>query len=251
MALVDRDQALVALRSLDQRVRPVTLAERRVLPVSTHLAPLLPWEGLRRGTSIATEGDAAVSLALALLAEATTAGSWAAVVALPELGLAAAAELGVAVDRLALVPEVPRDAWPTVVAALVDAVDLVVVGPGPVRPTDVRRVAARAREAGAVLVPVGSWWPEPVDLRLTTVRTRWHGLGEGHGHLSARRARIESTGRRAAVRARRVDLWLPAAGGGIGTVEHPSLGEGTRPAPTTTGPDTRPTGRPAHLRPVG
>jgi len=239
MALVDRDHALEVLRALDQRVRPVTLADRQVLPVSTHLAPLLPWEGLRRGTSIATDGDAAMSLALALVAEATTAGSWVAAVGMPHLGLAAAAELGVAIDRLALVPDVPREGWPTVVAALVDAVDLVLVGPATVRPTDVRRVVARSREAGAVLVPVGRWWPEPVDLQLTVTRTRWHGLGEGHGHLGARRVRIESGGRRAAARARRVDLWLLAAGGGVATVDHPSLAG-------TLGEARR-----AHLRPVG
>jgi hypothetical protein len=266
MSLADRDHALGVLRSLDQRFRPVTLADRQVLPVIHPLRQLLPGEGLRRGTTIATDGDASVSLALALVAEATTTGSWAVAVGLPQLGLAAAAELGVALDRLALVPDVSRDTWPTVVAALVDAVDLVLVGPTTVRAADVRRVLARARERGAVLVPIGGGWPEPVDLTLTTSASRWHGLGAGHGHLRARRVRVDTSGRRDAARPRRADLWLPAPGGGVAPVDHPStrIGPATSdhagpssrtgpPTPARTGPDT-PTGtgaRPVRLRPVG
>lgn len=222
MSAADRVQALAELRVLDQRFRPVTLADRQVLPVHQHLQPLLPWEGVRRSTTIATAGDAQVSLALALVAEATATGSWAVAVGLPQLGLVAAGEMGVALDRIALVPHVDRQAWPTVVAALVDAVDVVLLGPVRARPTDVRRVLARARERGTVLIPVGDWWPEPVDLTLTVTRSRWHGLGWGHGQLRARRVRVETSGRRDAARPRSIDLWLPAEGGGVAPVDHPS-----------------------------
>ncbi|NBH10575.1 hypothetical protein GTY80_45970, partial [Amycolatopsis sp. SID8362] len=64
------------------------------------------------------------SLLLALLAPATAAGSWAAVVGLPSLGLAAAAEHGADLSRLALVPR-PGAEFPAVVAALLDGVDVV------------------------------------------------------------------------------------------------------------------------------
>jgi hypothetical protein len=222
MSVVDRVQALAELRSLDQRFRPVTLADRQVLPVSEHLLPLLPWDGLRRSTTVATAGAARVSLALALIAEATTTGSWAVMVGMPQLGLVAADELGVALDRVALVPDVDRQTWPTVVAALVDAVDLVLLGPTRARPTDVRRVLARARERGTVLVPVGGWWPEPLDLTITGAASRWHGLGSGHGQLRARRVRVEASGRRDAARPRATELWLPADGGGVAPVSHPS-----------------------------
>jgi hypothetical protein len=222
MAVPDRAQALAELRSLDQRFRPVTLADRQVLPTAEHLRPLLPWDGLRRGATVVTGGEAAVSLALALIAEATTTGSWAVVVGMPQLGLVAAAELGVALDRLALVPDVPREAWPTVVAALVDAVDLVLLGPARARPTDVRRVLARARERGTVLLPVGDWWPEPVDLTLTVGSSRWHGMGSGFGHLRARRVTVEASGRRDGARLRTAELWLPAEDGGVAPVRHPS-----------------------------
>ena len=238
MPAADRAHALAELRALDQRFRPVTLADRQVLPVADPLRHLLPGEGLRRGSTVATSGEAGVSLALALVAEATAAGSWVVAVGLPHLGLAAAGEMGVALDRLALVPEVPRDLWPTVVAALVDAVDLVLLGPNRVRPTDVRRVLARARERGVVLVPVGDWWPEPVDLTLAGSTSRWHGVGVGHGHLQARRVRVDAAGRRDAARRRATELWLPAEGGGVAPVGHPS----TRGNTSGVQPRLRPVG---------
>ena len=107
-----------------------------------------------RGSVTVVEGDgAATSLALALVAGPSAAGSWTAVVGCPGLGLAAAAEAGVALERLALVAEPEPGDWAGVVAALVGAVDVVVVGPTHrVRAADARRLAARARERGTVLV---------------------------------------------------------------------------------------------------
>ncbi|WP_157494477.1 hypothetical protein [Kutzneria sp. 744] len=61
-----------------------------------------------------------------MLAKAAAKGSWAAVVGLPNLGLLAASEVGVALHRLALVPD-PRAELATVAAALLDGIDLVVV----------------------------------------------------------------------------------------------------------------------------
>jgi hypothetical protein len=225
MAVVDRAQAVEVLRSLDHRFRPVTLADRQLLPVSDPLAPLLPGGGLRRGSTIGVDGQAATSLALALVAEASSQGSWLVAVGMPQLGLAAAAELGVALDRVAVVPDVHRESWPTVVAALVDAVDVVLAGPTRVRSTDVRRVVARARERGTVLVPVGGWWPEAPDVTLATGSSRWEGLGAGHGHLRARRVRVEVSGRRDAA-PRTAELWLPAEGGGLASVHHPTTRSG-------------------------
>ena len=69
--------------------------------------PLLPGGGLRRGATVSVTAAAGVggatSLALALVAEASRAGSWVAAVGLPSLGLVAADELGVALERLVLV----------------------------------------------------------------------------------------------------------------------------------------------------
>src|SRR4051795_3391289 len=113
------------LDQLRVRTRPVALAEEERLPVLGPLAGLFPGGGLRRGTTVSVGGGSgSTSLAMALLAGPSQAGSWAAVVGCPDLGLVAAAELGVDLERLALVPRAGSQ-WPTVVSALLDAVDVV------------------------------------------------------------------------------------------------------------------------------
>jgi hypothetical protein len=190
-----------------------TLADERLLPVLPALGPLLPGQGLRRGTTVAVARSAA--LALALVAGASAAGSWVAAVGLPDLGIVAAAETGIALERLALVPAPGARAWPTVVAAFLDAVDVVLVrSPAGLPAARARRLAARARERGAVLVPLGAW-SEPADLRLAVTASDWHGLGQGHGSLRARRIEVVASGRGAATRERRVLLWLPSPDGTI------------------------------------
>ncbi|NBH04798.1 hypothetical protein GTY80_16285, partial [Amycolatopsis sp. SID8362] len=145
-------------------------------------------------------------------------GSWAAVTGLPELGLAAAAELGVDLERVALVPN-PGAESVAVVSALVDGFDLVVLGrslAGSVRPQLARRLAGRVRNRGSVLLAAGSW-PD-ADLELSVSGRRWHGLGEdGHGHLRYREVLATSRGRGAAARPRSAPLRLPGVGGALGT----------------------------------
>jgi hypothetical protein len=190
-----------------------TLADQRLLPVLPALEPLLPQPGLRRGTTVAVTGSAA--LALALVAGASAAGSWVAAVGLPDLGIVAAAETGVVLERLALVPAPGVRAWATVVAALLDAIDVVLVRSPPGLPSaKARRLTARARERGAVLVPLGPW-SEPADLRLAVTASTWHGLGQGHGSLHSRVVEVVATGRGAATRERRALLWLPSPDGAI------------------------------------
>ena len=198
------------------RTSPVSPAGSRVLPVAPPLEPLLPG-GLRRGSIVAVEG--ATSLALAVLAGPSAAGSWCAAVGLPSLGLVAAAELGMALERLALVASPGTgDGWATVVAALVDAMDVVLVRPPThLRPGDARRLVARARERGAVLVAAGRWG-ERADVRLRVTARVWEGLGEGHGRLRARRVDVVAEGRGAAARPRLRSLWLPGPGGGLAEV---------------------------------
>src|SRR4051794_18135467 len=91
---------------------------QRTLPVLPELTGLLPGRGLRRGSTVSGAAErpapgGGTSLLLALLAEASRAGSWCAVVGVPALGILAAAEVGIALDRLALVPD-PGPEWPTV-----------------------------------------------------------------------------------------------------------------------------------------
>src|SRR5919198_186950 len=108
---------------------------------------------------------------------------------------------------MALVPA-PGRRWADTVAAMVDAVDVVMVRPrAGASPSMLRRLAARARERGAVLIPL-SPWPE-AELRLELVRSIWQGLEQGYGRLQARQALGSVAGRGAAAGGRRGWLWLP------------------------------------------
>ena len=102
------------------------------------------------------------TLALGLLQGPSAAGAWCAVVGMPDLGVEAAAGLGIDLDRLVLVPH-PGDHWLTVVSALVDVVSVVLVRPqvrdGRVRITDgtASKLASRLRQREAVLISMGDW----------------------------------------------------------------------------------------------
>jgi hypothetical protein len=146
-------------------------------------------------------------LLLALLAAASSAGSWCAVVGVPALGALAAAESGIALDRLALVPN-PGPEWPTVVAALIDGVDVVVIAvPGQVSASIASRLVARARQRGCVLVPYGRW--DGADVTLQVMQGRWEGLGTGHGRLRRRKVTVIARGRGAAARPKEITMWMP------------------------------------------
>ncbi|MBQ1027812.1 hypothetical protein [Micromonospora sp. C95] len=207
---------VVGSAALAGLVRPASAPDpaggHRVLPVRPELTGLLPNRGLRRGSTIAVGGGQArpsgtTSLLLALLAEASRAGSWCAVVGMPTFGAGAAAEAGIVLDRLALVPQ-PGPEWPTVVAALIDGVDVVVTAvPSTVSASVADRLAARARQRGSVLVPYGRW--DGADVTLQVVRGIWQGLGPGRGRLRRREVTISARGRGAAARPREVKVWLP------------------------------------------
>ena len=207
-----------------QRARPETNGQSdgdRPLPVLPALEPLFSTGGLRRGSAVTVRGSA--SLLLALLAGPSRRGAWCGVVGLPGLGLVAAAEAGIELERLALVPDPGRE-WAAVAAALLDAMEVVVVAPpGRVLDGDVRRLAARARQRGAVLVPFGvQAWPG-ADLRLSLASGTWEGLGDGSGHLRARRVLVRGEGRGSAARAQELALWLPGPDGEISAVPVPAL----------------------------
>jgi hypothetical protein len=218
-----------AVEALAERVRPTDLARDLGLPVLPAFDVLLPASGLRRGitAAIGTQPGVtgATSLALALAAGASQAGSWVAAVGLGSLGLVAAAELGVALERLVLVADPGREraGWASVVAALVDGFDVVLVAAGGgsrLRAGDARRLVARVRERGSVLVAVGGDLPgERSPLRLTVTSSTWQGLGDGWGHLQGRRVAVEAGGRGDAVRARRAELWLPGPDGTVAVAE--------------------------------
>lgn len=163
---------------------------------------------LRAGGAYAVDGAA---LAMALMAGPSAAGEWCAVIGLPDLGLEAASELGIALERLILVPE-PGEAWLEATAALIDVTACVVVKP-PVRVSErtAERLAARLRTRSAALLAIGDWPRAEMRLRLT--QPRWSGLGEGHGVLTTRQVVIEA--QRGSAPITRAAVWFPAADGGL------------------------------------
>ncbi|MGO1317123.1 MAG: hypothetical protein ACTMIR_08825 [Cellulomonadaceae bacterium] len=206
-APVAHSQAPVPGREELSRAEPLGMrtAQRSPLPVPHGLRELLP-AGLPRGGVVQVTGSTA--LVLTMLAEAGGAQEvWTAVVGQPRIGLLAAAQTGVALDRLVLVPE-PGAQTAAVLAALVDGVDVLVVGPAAALvAADRRRLVARARERGTVLVATTPWPGARTVLEVTGVR--WRGLGAGTGRLlsrelSVRRADAAGLGGRA-----RVELVLP------------------------------------------
>ena len=191
-------------------MRPVVLAGERRLAVPGPLGEILPSGGLQRGSVVRVEGapgSGATWLLLGLLAAATEAGEWTAVVdGDGVLGGLAAAEAGVALDRLAVVRAVPAALYARVVATLLDGVTVVgATIPRGFRLGDARRLEARARERAAVLVAAG-FWPGEATLRLRAEHSTWSGLGRGEGLLGSRVLRVAVSGRGAAGRERVADL---------------------------------------------
>jgi hypothetical protein len=204
---------------LAERVRPATPVAGRLLPVPAPLIPLFPDGALRRGTTTTVAGlpgHGATTLALALLASASRAGSWCAAVGLSDPGVVAAADLGIDLRRVVFVPH-PGSGWAEAAGDLLPGVDVVLVRPpGRARQTAARHLSARARDrqtALVVLVDRVNDWPEGGDLALSVGAIEWEGVGRGHGHLQGRRAEVRVSGRRSAGRVIECSLWLPASSG--------------------------------------
>jgi hypothetical protein len=181
---------------------------------------------------VSLSGSGAASLGLALVAGAASrpahSGGWSAVVGMPDLGMVAAAQMGADLQRLLLV-DAPGDRWPDVVAALTEAVDLILFRPPEAAGgAIVRRLTALARRGGCALAVQGPW--EGAQLRLRVETAAWTGLGAGHGRLRGRRARIVADGRGVAGPSAGSWVWLPGPDGQVTTAaEQSSLGR--RPQP--------------------
>jgi hypothetical protein len=204
LPLRDRE-ARRRLERVARDIGPTTLAGVRRLTVADPLGALLP-DGLRRGSVVTLSGTAGTSsVVLPLLGAATAAGEWAAVVepALT-LGGVAVAEAGVALERCAFVRPVPAPQWAPVVAALLEGATVVAAWvPRGVKLGDARRLAARARERGAVLVAMESVpgvrsgaWPAEAALRLHVQPGPWRCAPDGR--LVDRELHVRVEGRGAA-----------------------------------------------------
>jgi hypothetical protein len=193
-------------------------ARGELLPVLPALRAVVPGGGLRPGSVVGVGGDAA--LGLALLAGVCRHGGWCAAVGLPDLGVVAAADMGADPERLLLVDE-PGTRWHDVLAALIEAVDLVLVRPPePPSAPVARRLTALARRHGSVIaVATGEVAWQGSAFRLEIEASEWTGLGQGHGRLRARRALVAAHGRGAPERAW---IWLPSPDGTVHAAQAPA-----------------------------
>ena len=195
----------------DLRSHLGTPVVRAPLPIAPSFAPLFADGGLVRGRTVACTGDAALSTALALSASATRLGSWLAVIGVPQLGVGAAIEAGVAIERIVLAqpPRASRE-WVATVAALVEGFDVLIVAP----PTslsahDARRLQTRVAARQSVLIVVDLPTPlaphtrlapqvfgADLDVRADTVA--WSGIEQGGSHITQRMVHVRVSGRRCA-----------------------------------------------------
>lgn len=231
-ALWGRDSGYDAARDTAGAVSPTSPRnldpEGPVLAVPAPIAAVLPAGGVPRG-SVVTVGSAAqgasgaTSLLLTLMAAPP--GAWVAAVGLPDLGLLAAAELGVELSRLGLVPHPGADLL-QVISVLADGVDVIAAAsplglPGGLPPARQRVLTGRLREGGAVLLVAGHW--PGADLSLTVREVRWSGIGAGHGRLRDRELDVEVGGRRAGAGAGAVVTLTLRAGRDTVTVGQPDV----------------------------
>ncbi|ACZ32474.1 hypothetical protein Xcel_3475 (plasmid) [Xylanimonas cellulosilytica DSM 15894] len=171
------DAARTLLRQAEQRVgvtshdpQPITATT----PRTGGLELLLP-TGLPTGAACTITGS--TTLLLMALAAAQSAERWVAFVGMPALGMIAVHEAGIDLRRVAHIPDVAGNGT-AVVAALLDGVGHVVVGPAcPLAPADRRRLLARARERDTTLVATYPW--EGTALTLEAQRTAWTGAERG------------------------------------------------------------------------
>ncbi len=215
-------RALAALRAAEQgSTRPVQQASRPpapvpepdggitpARPVHPALAALLPGGGLPSGGVLTVQGS--TSLLLGLLATTSRDGAWVAFVGAPAVGMLAAADAGISLERTAVVPDPGPDS-PAVLAALLDGMDVVVVGPqAALLPADRRRLAARTRQRGAVLVATGHW--PGAHVVLDARGGAWAGADAGAGWLRRRTLSVLRTGRGSAARPVEIDVEVPVCG---------------------------------------
>lgn len=204
------------LAALGDRVAPVSMARERTLPVAPGYADLFPEGALVRGRVLSCTGAAATSIALGLIAPSMAAGSWMAVIDVPTLGMDAASELGVPLERLVSITTDPGDGtgtnWADVVAAAADGFDVLLTRvPADVRAGTVRKIATRLQQRGVVMIVLGDPGPVVCDGVLDSGTQVWAGLGAGWGYLQQRSVDVVATGRRLPGRRHRV-MVLPAPG---------------------------------------
>jgi recA bacterial DNA recombination protein len=228
-AELSRDQFAATFSS--QAITPV-LAGDDLVPLLGPLQLALGVEGLRRGSTVllsGAEGAGSTSLAFALLAQATTDGMWCSIVGPPDLGMVAAAELGVDLERLVVVAA-PGARAATAIGALVEGCDVVLLRlPVAMTRTEMLRLSARARQRRVLVVLLADpksravAWPEAPDITVRIRSSVFYGIERGGGRIAGRRVELETIQRRAAGSHAPVVLWLPSETGELRLVDRDEM----------------------------
>jgi len=174
------------------------------LPVSPDLRAMFPEGGLVRGRTVLCGGDAAVALALRIVSQPTQAGSWLGVVGVHNIGVQAASEQGVALQRVVFVqPATSRAEWVSTVAAAADGFDVLMLEvPHGITVADARRVQTRIQSRRNALVLIGATQKLALqsvfqpDVVIDTTTTQWNGIERGSGHVQSREVCVTVSGRR-------------------------------------------------------
>ena len=174
------------------------------LPVPSELRAMFPEGGLVRGRTVLCSGDAAVAMALRVVSSATQAGSWLGIVGVHNVGVQAASEHGVALQRVVFVqPASSRTEWVNTVAAAADGFDVLMLEvPRGTTEADARRVQTRIQARRNALVLIGATHQSAVqsvfqpDVIMDTSTTQWHGIERGAGHVQGRDVQVAVSGRR-------------------------------------------------------
>lgn len=186
------------VHSLQQRIsqmQPVRLPERK-LPTHPELRPLLPGAAIHAGMAYSVRGS--WQLALAFLAEASSAGEWCGIIGCPAFGAESAAALGIALDRCVLIPDPGADAA-ALAGTLSEVLTITLLRTSAQAPAGVvERIAARLREHGSALVVTSSWPGATASLDVTA--SRWEGLERGFGSLEARELTVTTRSSRGTAR---------------------------------------------------
>ncbi|MCL5948310.1 MAG: hypothetical protein M1420_04005 [Actinobacteria bacterium] len=218
-----------------------------VLPVIDALAPFFPYGGMQKGAFIevlsSIAGNGACTLAISLLAAASSQGAWCAIAGLTDLGLLATCELGVDLNRMVMVspptssrapasPFPPAEFWQAT-ATLLKGIDIVLLNLS-LQDTylqrymyTIQRLAAIARKYNSICIVLVSGMGTLLQgqavrnigasVIMEVVSSKWLGPSGGFGRLHSRVALVESTGRGAAARPVRRTLYLPGSDGKVAT----------------------------------
>lgn len=222
----EREPLIAELREKVARLEGRASANEYTEQLPTHAA-LSGLIELQRGASYVVDH---ASLAILLMAGPSAGGAWCAIIGSAEISLPAAAAAGVNLERTIVIPS-PAEHWVEVLAALIDAVQVVVIRPRQlVEESIAARLAARLRDRGGVLVSWGQW--PRAHAQLTITESSWRGVGQGHGHLQARQVTVaaQNGGKKNQSR----QLWLPDNNQQIRLVSSQDPESGSADEPGTT-----------------